>query len=81
MLRTKQKYLENHLATQTAQKNINLQDLKPLRLNMPDSTTQKDIAEQLHGLEAAVADLDRRLSMARDFRVNLANEKIGVVDV
>lgn len=81
MLRTKQKYLENHLATQTAQKNINLQDLKPLRLNMPDSTTQKDIAEQLHGLEVAVADLDRRLSMARDFRVNLTNEKIGVVDV
>jgi hypothetical protein len=48
---------------------------------MPDSTTQKGIAEQLHGIEVAVADLDRRLSMARDFRVKLANEKIGVVDV
>jgi type I restriction enzyme S subunit len=81
MLRTKQKYLENHLATQTAQKNINLQDLKPLRLVMPDTATQKGIAGQLHGLEMAVGDLDHRLAMARDFRVRLANEMIGVADV
>lgn len=81
VLRTKQKHLENHLATQTAQKNINLQDLKPLRIDVPDSKTQKDIAEQLHGLEKSVTDLDRRLSMARAFRAKLANEKIGVADV
>lgn len=81
VLRTKQKHLENHVATQTAQKNINLQDLKPLRLDMPDSTTQKDIAEQLRVLETAVTDFDRRLSKARDFRVKLANETIGVADV
>lgn len=80
-LRTKQKYLENHVATQTAQKNINLQDLKPLRLDMPDAATQKEIADQLHGLERAVAELDRRLAMARDFRVKLVNEKIGAADV
>ena len=81
VLRTKQKHLENHVATQTAQKNINLQDLKPLRLDMPDSTTQKYIAEQLRVLEAAVTDFDRRLSKARDVRVKLANETIGVEDV
>lgn len=81
VLRTKQKHLENHVATQTAQKNINLQDLKPLRLDMPVPKIQKDIAEQLHGLENAVTDLDCRLSMARDFRVKLANEKIGMADV
>jgi type I restriction enzyme S subunit len=81
VLRTKQKHLENHVATQTAQKNINLQDLRPLQLNMPDSTTQMNIAGQLHGLEQAITNLDRRLAMARDFKVKLVNEKIGVVDV
>ena len=81
VLRTKQKYLENHVATQTAQKNINLQDLKPLRLHMPDTAIQKEIANQLHELEKAVADLDSRLATARNFRMNLANEKIGVADV
>lgn len=81
VLRTKRKHLENHVATQTAQKNVNLQDLKPLRLDMPDTTTQKAIAEQLFGLEKVVNDLDSRLTMARDFRMKLVNEKIGIVDV
>lgn len=81
VLRTKQKYLENHVATQTAQKNINLQDLRPLRLDMPDPVTQKEVADQLHTLEKAVADLDRRFATARDFRARLANEMIGVADV
>jgi type I restriction enzyme S subunit len=81
VLRTKQKYLEHHVATQTAQKNINLQDLKPLRLDMPDIAIQEQIADQLCRLEKAVADLDSRLATARDFRVNLANERIGVADV
>lgn len=81
VLRTKQQYLENHVATQTAQKNINLQDLKPLRLHMPDAVIQKEIADQLHKLEEAVADLDKRLAGARNFRVNLANEMIGATDV
>lgn len=81
VLRTKQKYLENHVATQTAQKNINLQDLRPLRLDMPDPVIQKEVADQLHTLEKAVADLDRRFTTARDFRARLANEMIGVADV
>lgn len=81
VLRTKQKHLENHVATQTAQKNINLQDLKPLRLDMPEIAIQKEIADQLLRLEQAVADLDRRLATARKFRVKLANETIGVADV
>jgi type I restriction enzyme S subunit len=81
VLRTKQKYLENHVATQTAQKNINLQDLKPLRLDMPDIAIQREIAAQLFSLEGAVADLDRRLGTARNLRVKLANEMIGVADV
>jgi type I restriction enzyme S subunit len=81
VLRTKRKYLESRVATQTAQKNINLQDLKPLRLDMPDPEIQKEFADQLHRLEKAVADLDCRLAMARDIRLKLANENIGSVDV
>lgn len=81
VLRTKQKHLENHVATQTAQKNINLQDLKPLRVDLPDIAIQAEIADQLLRLERAVADLDRRLATARNFQVKLANETIGVADV
>ncbi len=81
VLRTKQKHLENHVATQTAQKNINLQDLRPLRLDMPDPVIQQEIADQLCTLEKAAADLDRRFGAARDFRVRLANQRIGVADV
>lgn len=81
VLRTKQKQLENQVATQTAQKNINLQDLRPLRLEMPDPAIQQEIADQLHTLENAVADFDRRLAAARDFRARLVNEMIGVADV
>jgi type I restriction enzyme S subunit len=77
VLRTKQKYLETHVATQTAQKNINLQDLKPLRIDMPASATQREVADQLLTLERAVVDLDRRLAATRNFRVGLANERIG----
>jgi type I restriction enzyme, S subunit len=77
ILRTKQKHLENHIATQTAQKNINLQDLKPLRLGVPDYSTQLAIAEQLLGLEQAVAMLNRRLSETHDIRVRIANELVG----
>jgi len=81
VLRTKQKYLENHLATQTAQKNINLQDLRPLRLDLPDPAIQREIADQLYRLEKAAANLDGRFAVARNFRVRLANEMIGVGDV
>lgn len=77
ILRTKQKHLENHVATQTAQKNINLQDLKPLRLNVPDYSTQLFIAEQLLELEQTVSKLNQRLSAMRELRVQIANEAIG----
>lgn len=81
VLRTKQRYLENHVATQTAQKNINLQDLRPLRLDIPDPASQKGIADKLYSLEKAIADLKLRFETARDFRARLANEMIGVGDV
>lgn len=77
LLRTKQKYLENHVATQTAQKNINLQDLKPLRLTVPDHATQMAIAEQLLCLEQARNDIERRLFDAHHLRARLVDAAMG----
>ena len=48
---------------------------------MPDPVIQQEIADQLCTLEKAAADLDRRFGAARDFRVRLANQRIGVADV
>jgi hypothetical protein len=50
-------------------------------LHMPDSATQKEIAGQLQELERAVDYIASRLAIARNFRVNTANEGIGVADV
>jgi len=58
-----------------------LQELKPLRLGMPDSETQKYIADQLFGLEKTITDLENQLTVARNFRIKLSNEKIGVANV
>lgn len=76
LLRTKQKFLENHVATQTAQKNINLQDLRPLGLALPTYTEQTEISGQLLSLEQACSDIERRLAGARAIRVKLANVAI-----
>jgi type I restriction enzyme S subunit len=81
VLRTKQHDLESRVATQTAQKNINLQDLRPLELDIPDIATQEEIASQLQGIESAVTSLELRLAAARNLRLNLANESIGVLGV
>ena len=81
LLRTKQKYFETQIATQTAQKNINLQDLRPLVVEVPDITVQNEIADNLHKLELAVSDLELRFFAARKFRFALANKCIGTPDV
>jgi len=81
LMRTKQKYLENQVATQTAQKNINLQDLRPLRLSVPDHVSQIAIGEQLLSLELACDRLEQRLSNARGLRVMLVNSAVGDVHV
>ena len=55
-LRHQRDFLENQMATQTAQKNINLQVLRPLRVPCPPRLTQERIAgEILAPLDAAKA--------------------------
>ena len=77
MLRTKQKYLEKQVATQTAQKNINLQDLRPLRISLPDFGAQQIIGEQLRALERVCFDMEQRLVAVVALRSVLANQAIG----
>ncbi len=52
-LRTRKAYL-NELAPESAQKNINLEDLRQLLTPMPTPAEQKDISETLNGVEATV---------------------------
>src|SRR5207302_10358089 len=55
-LRHQRYYLENEAATQTAQKNINLQVLRPLSVPCPPRETQTELARQiLRPLDAANA--------------------------
>lgn len=46
-LKSKRHYLENQIATQTAQKNINLQILRPLKVPCPLIDVQKKIAQEI----------------------------------
>ena len=46
-LRSQRHFLESQAATQTAQKNINLQVLRPLQLSCPPRTVQKELAQQI----------------------------------
>ena len=52
-LRTRKAFL-NELAPESAQKNINLEDLRPLLTPVPPLAEQQGISEMLNGTEAAV---------------------------
>lgn len=81
LLRTKQKYLESHVATQSAQKNVNLHDLRPLRFSVPNYASQRAIGEHLFGLEQGKEQIERRLYEARNYRARLMNFAIGDANV
>ena len=63
-LKTRKNYLESQ-ATQNAQKNINLQTLKPLRLSVPPLSEQKKIAEILSTWDRAI-ELTEKLIEAKE---------------
>jgi len=81
LLRTKQKHLESHVATQSAQKNVNLHDLRPLRFSVPNYASQKAIGEYLFDLEQGKIQIERRLYEARNYRAMLMNTAIGNANV
>ncbi|MBF0182192.1 MAG: restriction endonuclease subunit S [Magnetococcales bacterium] len=56
-LRTKRHYLENVVATQTAQKNINLQALRPLEVPVPPLAVQRKIVAQVNRVQKQLLDV------------------------
>ncbi len=71
LLRTKKKYL-NSIATQSAQKNINLQKLEPMLVVKPDIKEQQKIAEILSAV-------DEKISVNKKLLVKLTKLKKGLM--
>ena len=61
ILRTKRNYLENIAATQTAQKNINLQILRPLEIIIPPMEIQKIIVKEIDNFKNKLLNLDSHI--------------------
>ena len=61
ILRTKRNYLENIAATQTAQKNINLQILRPLEIIIPPMEIQKIIVKEIDNFKNKILDIDSHI--------------------
>ncbi len=64
-LRTKRHFLENVAATQTAQKNINLQILRPLEVPIPPLDYQQQVVERLSRIQAQMDSLNEHTSHLR----------------
>jgi len=67
-LRTRQSYLERMVATQTAQKNINLAVLRPLGIAIPDLETQRRVVDRLSTFDQALTRTRGRVESARALR-------------
>lgn len=76
-LRYRRPYLEYEIATQTAQKNINLNALRPLRVPVPPLDVQDEIVEVLRGTDEAVAAVEQRLRDAEQLLATLLNRALG----
>lgn len=64
-LRTQRHYLENVAATQTAQKNINLQILRPLQVPVPPLAVQESIVQKIAKIQAQIDLLESHLASCR----------------
>ncbi len=64
-LRTQRHYLENVAATQTAQKNINLQILRPLHVPVPPLAVQESIVQKISKIQAQIDLLENHLVSCR----------------
>ena len=60
-IRRRKSWLENR-APQTAQKNINLEDLRPLQVPCPGLREQREISERYESLDDGIGNLKNRLS-------------------
>lgn len=64
-LRFTRPYLEFEVATQTAQKNINLEVLRPLTIPWPDKEERTAIAAEIAAAEAVIQTIERRQTATR----------------
>ena len=67
LLELKKEYLDSQ-ATQNAQKNINLQVLKPLELVIPNYQEQTKIAEFLSAVDDKISQLSRELELLNQYK-------------
>ena len=67
LLELKKEYLDSQ-ATQNAQKNINLQVLKPLELVIPNYQEQTKIAEFLSAVDDKISQLSRQLELLNQYK-------------
>jgi len=72
-LRTQRHYLENVAATQTAQKNINLQILRPLHVPVPPLAVQESIVEKIAKIQAQIDLLENHLESCRGLTKSTTN--------
>ena len=63
-LRYTRPYLEHEVATQTAQKNINLEILRPLRIPWPSAKRRAEIVSELSLIEQNMIRLEMRMTSA-----------------
>lgn len=70
-------HLEHEVATQTAQKNINLEVLRPLLLPWPTEGTRADVVRTLAGIESAAALLFARVESTRRIARAIADQLAG----
>lgn len=73
-LRALRPRLDGIEATQTAQKNINLQVLRPLPILLPSPEKQKEIVEQMQAIESQLEKLRRRGAGAASLISNVISE-------
>jgi type I restriction enzyme, S subunit len=72
-LRTRRHFLENVSATQTAQKNINLQVLRPLEVPVPPLDYQEKVVEQLRQIQDQIAHIGDFVAHLREVSREVAN--------
>jgi type I restriction enzyme M protein len=74
MMRLQKQYL-NNIAPQAAQKNINIEILKMLKIPLPDLETQRAIVAEIEAEQALVA-ANRELIRRMDVKVKAAIDRV-----
>jgi len=69
-LKTRKQFL-NNLATNSAQKNINLETLRPLLIPIPPQTEQQKIATILNTVDSKITDLESKKSILQKLKKGL----------